>query len=178
MSTSSNDGKEITLMLLPHAQAYKQSKRNSFPQRTAKKDTVTMETHSTWKRQDSQKLLTTLPVCHSSNSTCSEATGNCSGHGFCDKKYGTQDDGAASECYACKCQKTVEKKPDGTTRTVRWGGPACQKEDISSPFFLIAGITIMIMAAAGTAVGMLFGVGQEELPGVISAGVGSVRAQK
>ena len=167
VSASSHDGKEVTLVLLPHTQASKQSKRNTLPRHIAKRDTLSRAVPSTSKRQDSEQLLTTLPVCHSSNSTCSEATSNCSGHGFCDKKYGTKDD---SECYACKCQKTVEKKPDGTTRTVHWGGPACQKEDISSPFFLIAGITIMIMAAAGTAVGMLFSVGQEELPSVIGSG--------
>lgn len=134
--------------------------------------------HSTSKRQSPEIVLASPPVCHSSNSSCSEATDNCSGHGFCDRKYGTKDDGAGSECYACKCQTTVEQKADGTTRIVRWGGPACQKEDISSPFWLIAGITVMIMAVAGTAVGMLFNVGQEELPGVISAGVGATRAQK
>lgn len=142
-----------------------------------KGETLTKAGHT--KREGSDVLPSlSLPVCHSSNSSCAESTNNCSGHGFCFKKYATKGDEAYNECYACKCQETVEKKEDGTTRKVRWGGPACQKQDLSSPFWLLAGITIMVVGAAAAAVGMLFNVGQEELPGVISAGVGAPRGQK
>lgn len=58
-------------------------------------------------------------------------------------------------------------------QTMQWGGPACQKRDISSPFFLIAGISILVVVAIGASVGLLFNVGQGELPGVIGAGVGT-----
>lgn len=62
-------------------------------------------------------------------------------------------------------------------KKISWGGVACQKEDISSPFFLIAGVTILVIALAGSAVGMLFSMGNEGLPSVIAAGVGGPKNQ-
>lgn len=117
------------------------------------------------------------PVCHASNSSCAEATNSCSGHGSCFLKYGSGNEGATGNCYACRCQQTVERKSDGTTKKIQWGGVACQKEDISSPFFLIAGVTILVIVLAGSAVSMLFSMGQEELPSVIGAGVGTAKSQ-
>lgn len=69
------------------------------------------------------------------------------------------------------------RKTDGTTQKIQWGGPACQKKDISSPFFLIAGVSVLAILMVGSAVGMLFSMGQEELPSVISAGVGGSKTQ-
>ena len=63
-------------------------------------------------------------------------------------------------------------------KTTQWGGPACQKKDVSVPFFLLAGFTIAILATVTWAVGLLFSVGQEKLPSVIGAGVAGPRAQK
>lgn len=117
------------------------------------------------------------PVCHSSNSSCAEATNDCSGHGYCYLKHGSGDEGSTGNCYACRCQQTVVRKSDGTTQKVQWGGPACEKKDISSPFFLIFGVSVLVIVTVGSAVGMLFGMGQEELPSVIAAGVGASKAQ-
>ncbi|OKL56897.1 hypothetical protein UA08_07850 [Talaromyces atroroseus] len=111
---------------------------------------------------------TLLPVCHSTNTSCTSATNSCSGHGSCYLK--------AGDCYACKCHKTTVRTADGSIRTVQWGGPACQKEDISTQFFLIGTITVLAILAVAGGISMLFSVGQEELPSVISAGVSSVRA--
>ena len=61
---------------------------------------------------------------------------------------------------------------DGTVKKITWGGAACEKKDISSPFFLLAGISVLITIAIGYGIGMLFNIGQEDLPSVISAGVG------
>lgn len=63
------------------------------------------------------------------------------------------------------------RKNDGTVQKTQWGGPACQKQDISSPFFLIAGVSIFAVALIASAIGLLFSMGQQELPGIISAGV-------
>lgn len=117
------------------------------------------------------------PVCHASNSSCAEATNNCSGHGYCYLKSGSGAESTTGNCYACRCQQTVVRKNDGTMQKIHWGGPACQKKDISSPFFLIAGVSILAIVMVGSAVGMLFGMGQEELPSVIAAGVGASKAQ-
>jgi len=115
------------------------------------------------------------PVCHTSNSSCAEVTNNCSGHGYCYLKY--TSGGEASNCYACRCQQTVVRKKDGTTQKVQWGGPACQKKDISSSFFLIAGVSVFAVVMVSSAIGMLVSMGQQELPSVIGAGVGGSKAQ-
>lgn len=39
------------------------------------------------------------------------------------------------------------------------------------PFFLLASITILAILAVSAGIGMLFSVGQQELPSVINAGV-------
>lgn len=117
------------------------------------------------------------PVCHVSNSSCAEATNGCSGHGSCYLKYGSGEEGSTGNCYACRCQQTEVRKSDGSIQKIQWGGPACQKKDISSPFFLIAGVSVLAILMVGSAIGMLFSMGQEELPSVISAGVGGSKAQ-
>lgn len=116
------------------------------------------------------------PVCHASNSSCAEATNNCSGHGFCYLKYGAGVDGTTGNCYTCQCQSSTIRNSDGTTKTVQWGGPSCQKRDISSPFFLVAGVSVLAIIMAGSAIGMLFSMGAQELPSVISAGVGGPKS--
>ncbi|KAJ5936445.1 hypothetical protein N7454_005080 [Penicillium verhagenii] len=117
------------------------------------------------------------PVCYASNSSCTDTTNNCSGHGYCYLKYGSGSDATTGNCYACRCQQTIVRKNDGTTQKVQWGGPACQKKDISSPFLLIAGVSVFAVIMVSTAIGMLFSMGQQELPSVIGAGVGGSKAQ-
>ncbi|KAJ5986830.1 hypothetical protein N7451_011195 [Penicillium sp. IBT 35674x] len=117
------------------------------------------------------------PVCHTSNSSCAESTNNCSGHGYCYLKFTSGGEATTGNCYACRCQQTVVRKKDGTTQKIQWGGPACQKKDISSPFFLIAGVSVFAVIMISSAVGMLFSMGQQELPSVIGAGVGGSKAQ-
>ncbi|MCJ1455930.1 hypothetical protein MMC28_006287 [Mycoblastus sanguinarius] len=114
-----------------------------------------------------------LPVCYLSLESCIAATNNCSGHGTAYKKSGGEID-----CFACKCSKTQLTDDEGRVKTVYWGGPACQKKDISVPFFLLAGLTIVLVAAVTWSVGLLFSIGEEELPSVIGAGVTGPRAQK
>lgn len=127
--------------------------------------------------QDRAAHSNLAPVCHASNSSCAEATDNCSGHGYCYLKYGTGDEGSTGNCYACRCQQTVVRKDDGTIQKFQWGGPACQKKDISSPFFLIAGVSVLIIIMVSSAIGMLFSMGREELPSVIGAGVSGSKTQ-
>ncbi|KAJ5246954.1 hypothetical protein N7468_001937 [Penicillium chermesinum] len=111
------------------------------------------------------------PVCHVSNSSCAEATNNCSGHGYCGLKYASVDETTSGNCYICRCQQTEVRNSDGTTQKIQWGGPACEKKDISSPFFLIAGASVFVVALISSAIGLLFSMGQQDLPGIISAGV-------
>jgi hypothetical protein len=66
--------------------------------------------------------------------------------------------------------------PDSTDgnkgkKTIYWGGAACQKKDVSGPFFLLIAVTIALVGAITWGVGLLFSVGQEDLPSVIGAGI-------
>ena len=115
-----------------------------------------------------------LPVCYSSPETAAARTNNCSGHGSIYPKSTGIDDA----CYACRCSKTVLTDDEGKVKTVYWGGAACQKKDVSMPFFLLAGLTIALVGAVTWGVGLLMSVGNEELPSVIGAGVAGPRAQK
>ncbi|KAL4912197.1 hypothetical protein BDW62DRAFT_195239 [Aspergillus aurantiobrunneus] len=114
--------------------------------------------------------LSFTSVCYASNSSCNEATNTCSGHGACYKKSG--------DCYACRCSESYVETGVGVGRKARWEGSACQKQDISSPFFLVTGVSLALVVAISAAVGMIFRVGDTELPGVISAGVGASRGQR
>lgn len=113
-----------------------------------------------------------VPFCHSSLDLCISATNNCTGHGSCYKKFG--DDKV--DCFTCGCVADFHKDDKGSTKTIYWGGGACQKRDISSQFWLIATFTVTLVGLISWAIGMMFSIGEERLPGVIGAGVSPVRA--
>ena len=114
-----------------------------------------------------------LPLCHPTLQSCIATTNNCSGHGTAYKKSSGEID-----CFACKCSKTILTDDEGRVKTVYWGGPACQKKDISVPFFLLAGLSIALAGVVTWGIGLMASIGQEELPSVIGAGVAGPRAQK
>ena len=114
-----------------------------------------------------------LPVCHPNLESAISATNNCSGHGNAYKRFSGEID-----CFACNCSSTVQTDSEGKVKTVYWGGPACQKKDVSAPFFLLAGLSIALIAVVGWGIGLLVSIGQEDLPSVIGAGVTGPRAQK
>ena len=154
-----------------------QASHISTPQQSIQSSSSSPESHTNEGislPRKSPTLSTLMPVCYSSNSSCNDATNGCSGHGFCYKKHGDKAgaDGAG-DCWACRCKPTVVKTDDNGNpiKTVQWGGPACQKKDVSMPFFLLGGMTVLLVALVAGVVGMMFGMGSEELPGVLSAGV-------
>lgn len=114
---------------------------------------------------------TFLPMCFSSEPSCANATNNCSGHGSCSEKH--------ARCYACRCSRTIVRyNDDGTTKSVQWGGTACEKKDISVEFWLFAGFGIAMTALVTGVIGLMYTMGAEELPSVIGAGVAGPRATK
>ena len=120
-----------------------------------------------------------LPLCQPSKEKCIAATNNCSGHGTPYRKPVDPSANSAKECWSCQCENTVRTDKDGNViKTTRWGGPACQKKDVGVPFFLLAGLTIALAATVSWGVGLLYSMGQEDLPSVIGAGVTGPRAQK
>ncbi|KAJ4287211.1 hypothetical protein N0V90_012609 [Kalmusia sp. IMI 367209] len=125
---------------------------------------------------DTTPPLGILPRCFASKTACIEATNQCSGHGECSviqKKSGGKT--GPKDCYGCVCKPTFIRLNDTgmeqRRRTTHWGGPACQKKDISVPFwlFVTSGVLFAFLISGG--IGLLYSVGSEELPGVIGAGV-------
>ena len=120
------------------------------------------------------------PLCHTSLDSCISATNNCSGHGECYKKFGNAKvvgDGPGA-CFACGCVPTnaTYTWAAGTKKfhTIEyWGGAACHKKDVSGPFWLIFIFTVVMIGVVGWAIGLLYSIGEEKLPGVIGAGVSS-----
>ena len=119
------------------------------------------------------------PLCYASLDACTNKTNQCSGHGACYKKRGAEGKDACFTC-GCKAQKeTFLHGPNNRTgvRLTYWGGSACQKKDVSGPFWLIAIFTVVMVGLVSWAIGLIFSIGEEKLPGVIGAGVSSNRAR-
>ena len=109
-----------------------------------------------------------VPSCFKSEDSCVPGTGNCSGHGSCVNRYANSDGSDGKEtCYACHCLATVNDQGSLT----HWAGKTCAKKDVSVPFWLFAGFTLLMLGILTLAIQMLFSVGEEKLPGVIGAGV-------
>lgn len=114
-----------------------------------------------------------LKICHSKADEAIAATNNCSSHGAVYLRAK-----GSIDCWACRCGTTTTTTENGGTKTTHWGGPACQKKDVSFQFWLLAGLTIGLVAVVGWGVGLLYSIGEEDLPSVIGAGVAGPRAQK
>lgn len=129
-------------------------------------------------------VLGILPSCFATLSACQQTTHNCSNHGECKllhKGRGSGKDTETVDCYGCACVPTVkhvgeDKGMESKKQVTYWGGPACQKRDISVQFwlFVFSGVVLAFLVSSG--IGMLYSMGSEELPSVIGAGVsGPVR---
>ncbi|KAK4176369.1 hypothetical protein QBC36DRAFT_329494 [Triangularia setosa] len=182
---------ELTLLVLPEstrsskvnswstlAGSPANNRRRDFGERVITDSTVVRLAPSTPTRSANVNIQKkAIPACFLSLDACKEATNDCSGHGNCVNKFGTGNVTAsdARVCFTCRCMATIVHRGDepGTRgkKTVHWGGNKCQKKDVSVPFWLITGFTITIVGAVTFAIGLLFSVGQEQLPGVIGAGV-------
>ncbi|KAI0008129.1 hypothetical protein F4779DRAFT_588520 [Xylariaceae sp. FL0662B] len=111
-----------------------------------------------------------VPACFASESACMNETDSCSGHGECVNKW-AKNGGDNNACFACRCLSTTEEAGDGRKSLYHWGGAMCHKRDVSTPFWLFAGVTVGLASAVAFSISLLFGVGEEKLPGVIGAGV-------
>jgi hypothetical protein len=126
-------------------------------------------------------VLGILPSCFQSKEACEKRTNSCSGHGDCLRSREATNK-KLNDCWSCKCNATVvhtghEEGMETKTKTTYWGGPACQKKDVSVPFFLFAGTGVFLAFLIAGGIGMLYSMGSEELPSVIGAGVSGPRAK-
>lgn len=110
-----------------------------------------------------------IPACFNSAESCMEATDSCSGRGNCTNKYGEApaDPKEGDVCYVCRCIGTASKSGD----VKHWGGPTCGKQDVSVPFWLFVTSGVLLAGIVYFAIGLLYSIGEEQLPGVIGAGV-------
>lgn len=121
------------------------------------------------------QVLGILPAFFKDLKECQEKTHNCSGHGECKLLHkGTQ--GGRADRYGCACKPDIVHvgKDTGmeTHRQITyWGGPACQKRDISTPFWLFVGTGVLLAFLISAGIGLMYSMGSEELPSVIGAGV-------
>lgn len=117
-----------------------------------------------------------LPPFFNSLASCEKTTQNCSGHGECKLLHKAQDK-TQQDRYGCACKPTIVGKGEGR-KVTNWAGPACQKKDISVPFWLFVGTGVMLAFLISTIIGMMYSIGSEELPSVIGAGVSGPVARK
>jgi len=109
------------------------------------------------------------PACFESEDSCKSGTNECSSRGKCVDKYAKPDGSKGKKsCFVCSCLSTENKDTGSVTH---WAGPTCAKQDVSTPFWLFAGFTLVMVGILSLSIGMLFSVGEEKLPGVIGAGV-------
>lgn len=113
-----------------------------------------------------------VPARYGSVDSCMKTTRNCTSHGECLRLFVEKDGEKTNEIFGCVCNKpSVRKNKDGSEKTTYYGGSACQKVDVSGPFWLLAGTTVFLITILSFGLGILYSMGNEELPSVIGAGV-------
>ncbi|KAK6332810.1 hypothetical protein TWF696_002832 [Orbilia brochopaga] len=120
------------------------------------------------KGKDTNKIARPRPGCFESRDVCGNSTNSCNGRGSC-MKSSTQ-----SNCWSCACNATIIKV-HGQNKTTYWGGNACQKEDVSVPFLLFVTFGIIMTLGVAWTINKMLSMGEEELPGELSAGVAIVK---
>lgn len=176
---SATENLESTLLILPTYSKLKKPTKSELKRRAespldlpAYVDGVKVDNSLfTFSNNSNFTLPKNIPQYFSSESACVNTTNSCMSHGKCVKTHGN--------LYHCKCTTTIVRtNKDGSTKSVQWGGNACQKKDISVQFILFAVFGIFFTAVVAGAIGMLFDMGSQPLPSVIGAGVVGPRAQK
>lgn len=134
---------------------------------------------TTFQQQNTTPPLGILPACYSTMDDCIRTTHNCSGHGQCFLKYKDRSASGRSEgaCYACGCKASRYELDEGGSQVTYWAGPACQKKDISTEFWLLGGTVLGLLGAITWGVGLLYSMGSQELPSVLGAGVAGPKAK-
>lgn len=116
------------------------------------------------KRADAAKSTPIVPqskTCFASLIELNNQTASCLGHGAGVKGITTR----GIECWVCQCTKTV----DESGRTTKWAGEGCEKADLSGDFTLLFFSGAGLILVLAFSVGVLYKVGNVELPGTLSS---------
>jgi len=73
---------------------------------------------------------------------------------------------AGKTCFVCACNQTTTQ--DGKTQT--WVGEACERKDISGPFVLLVGSSIVLILLIAGSISLLAGIGDDKLPSTLTGG--------
>lgn len=94
---------------------------------------------------------------YGTQAACEVATNKCNSHGKC-----TQ----VGDNWACQCEPSFNKT---TSKTTTWVGHDCSKKDVSveANLFLWTSIALVVILVGG--IQLMFGIGNDPLPGVLDA---------
>lgn len=166
----------------PHHDLLKRQQQTEQPLEDAPSPTNTPTTTRLGALASSASPLRGIfPTCFPSLSTCNALTRNCSSHGSCALKYSdatAPDKSPSKNCYSCTCTPQKKENSQGQVSTAYYGGPACQKKDVSVEFWLIVLFSVAMVGLVGFAVGSVWEMGEGELPSVIGAGVSGPVARR
>ncbi|ETW80696.1 hypothetical protein HETIRDRAFT_61776 [Heterobasidion irregulare TC 32-1] len=109
-----------------------------------------------------QQPINSVSTCHATEEVCRNATSACSGRGSC-----VSASKAGRTCFVCACSATKDSKG----RTENWAGQSCERKDVSGPFVLLAGTTVALLLMIAGSVGLLYSIGGQELPTVLTGGI-------
>jgi hypothetical protein len=172
----------ITLITMPSASSSVAKRSvssyygaNGAPKKSHQARSVTPQSPPS-ARDNSDFVTGILPAYFTSEADCNKTTNHCSHRGSCQPKYKSPEGSDEDSMFHCVCEAVKEKTSRGT-KTIYFGGPACQKKDIVMPFWLLTGLTIFLTSAIFWGVGLMYSVGSEELPSVIGAGVSGPKAR-
>ncbi|KAJ7354625.1 hypothetical protein DFH08DRAFT_922907 [Mycena albidolilacea] len=112
-------------------------------------------------RPPPQSPIDSISTCHTTLDACTNATSSCSGRGEC-----ASATKSGKTCFVCACG-TTRTGSGNQVKTDTWVGESCERKDISAPFVLLAGTTIVLILIIAGSVSLLYTVGSVELPSVL-----------
>ncbi|KAJ7212957.1 hypothetical protein GGX14DRAFT_445794 [Mycena pura] len=115
-------------------------------------------------RPPPQAPIGSVATCHTTLDACTNTTDACSGRGAC-----VAATKAGRTCFMCACGTTTTGS-GSTLKTQTWVGEKCERKDISGPFVLLAGTTTILVIVIAMSIGLLYSVGNVELPSVLLGG--------
>lgn len=119
-------------------------------------------------KKGGKKVKPRFDGCYGSLADCETSTSKCFGHGKCTRSPLKHENDRSFTCFKCSCSPTV-KTANGGNSTINWAGDMCQKKDVSVTFHILLFLTIALIIGVGAGVSLLYSIGGEELPGVLTA---------
>ncbi|KAJ7623534.1 hypothetical protein FB45DRAFT_925936 [Roridomyces roridus] len=115
-------------------------------------------------RPPPQSPIGSISTCHTSLDTCTNSTSSCSGRGEC-----VSATKSGRTCFVCSCGTTTTGQGKQKSTEI-WVGESCERKDISGPFVLFTGTTIVLLLVIAGSIALLSSVGNVELPSVLLGG--------